>query len=71
MKKKVLVGSEMVKNANKNEFLTSKMAAGGHFEKYISKLSFDLTWREMQSKINFRHSKLPPVAILKKNKVAF
>jgi hypothetical protein len=35
---KVSVESEMARNANENEFQTSKMATGGQFEK-ISKLS--------------------------------
>jgi hypothetical protein len=35
------------------------MAASGHFEK-VSKLSFDLKWRKMQSKINFGHPKWQP-----------
>jgi hypothetical protein len=37
---KVSVGSEMARNANENEFQTSKMAAGGHFEKNNIKVEF-------------------------------
>ncbi len=40
---KVSVGSEMARNANENEFQTSKMAAGSHFEENI-KVEF---WSEM------------------------
>ena len=32
-KMKVAFSSEMTRNANENEFRTSKMAAGGHFVK--------------------------------------
>ena len=32
-KMKVAFTSEMTRNANENEFQTSKMATGGHFEK--------------------------------------
>jgi hypothetical protein len=52
---KVSVGSEMARNENENEFRTSKMVTGIHFEK-ISNLSFDLQWREMQEKpVSFRN----------------
>ncbi len=51
----------MATNEIENEFWTSKMA-GCHFEKNC-KLELDLKWREMQMKMNFEHSKWPPVAI--------
>ena len=40
---------------------TSKMAAGGHFEKIQKKrkLCIDLKWREMRSKVIFGHPKWP------------
>ena len=31
-RKKVVFSSEMARNANENEFRTSKMATGGHFQ---------------------------------------
>ena len=39
-KMKIAFWSEMVRNANENEFQTSKMATGGHFENIILKVSF-------------------------------
>ena len=55
--------------------LTSKMAAGSHFEKKSKKnLCIDLKWREMYSKVIFGHPKWPLAAILKKKskkKVAY
>jgi hypothetical protein len=33
----------------------------GHFEK--KKMGFDLKWREMQTKMSFRHTKRPPEKI--------
>jgi hypothetical protein len=41
---------------NRKLILDIQNGAGGHFEKKI-KLSFDLKWREMQTKINFEHPK--------------
>ena len=71
-KMKVAFSSELTRNANVNEFRTSKMAAGCHFVKKKWKLHFDLKWQEMQTKINFGHPKWLPAAILsKKMKVVF
>ena len=58
---------ETLRNANENEFRTSKMVAGGHFEKKW-KLRFDLKWREMQTKMNFGHSKWTPGGHFQKKK---
>ena len=52
---KVAFLSEMARKANENEFRTSKMAAGGHFEQKDLKLHFYLKLREIQTKINFGH----------------
>jgi hypothetical protein len=44
------VESEMVRNANENQFQTSKMAVGGHFDKNI-KVEF---WSEMARNISYQ-----------------
>ena len=54
----------MSRNAIESDFRLSKMAAGSHFAKQISKLRIDLKWREMRSKVIFGHPKCPPAAIL-------
>ena len=59
--------SEMARNAIKRDFYSSKMAAGSHFVNKIpekKKLSIDLKWREMRSKVIFGDPKWPPAAIL-------
>ena len=61
MRSKVAAGSHFVnKNAIESDFLSSKMAAGGHFEKIKKKkkLRIDLKWREMRPKSDFRSSKM-------------
>ena len=58
--------SEMARNAIERDFWSFKMAAGSHFVNKIQKkkLSIDLKWREMRSKVIFGHPKWPPAAIL-------
>ena len=59
----------MVRNPIKNNFRSSKMAAGSHIVKKKKKLPIDLKWREMRSKVIFSHPKWPPAAILWKKKL--
>ena len=68
-KTKVEYRSEMARNAIESEFRTSKMAEGSHFVKNFQKkqkLSIDLKWPEMRSKVNFGHPKWPTAAVLSK-----
>ena len=61
----------MARNAIKSDFRSSKMAAGGHFEKNQKKekLRFDLKWPVMRLKVIFGNPKWPPAAILLKKKL--
>ena len=58
----------MASNAIKSDFRSSKMAAGGHFEKKSKKetFQFDLKWPVMRLKLILGHPKWPPAAILLK-----
>ena len=49
-KMKIAFWSEMARNAKENEFRTSKMTAGSHFEKKKWTLRLDLKWWEMETK---------------------
>ena len=51
------IKSEMVRNAIKSDFRSSKMTAGGHIVKKKKKFRIDLKWREMRSKVIFGHPK--------------
>ena len=68
IKKKVAYWSEMGSNAIKSDFRSSKMPAGGHFEKHNlkrEKLRFDLKWPVMRIKVIFAHPKWPPAKKIK------
>ena len=56
--KNVPYSSEMARNAFESDFRSSKMAAGSHIVKKISKLCIDLKWREMRSKVIFCHPEM-------------
>ena len=61
----------MARNAIESEIRTSKMADVRHFVKNFPKklkLSIDLKWPEMGSKVKFGHPRWPTSAILSKIK---
>ena len=61
----------MARNANKNEFQTSKMATGGHFEKKM-KVAFTSKMVRNANKNEFQMSKMTAPHIMKKKmKVTF